>query len=1111
MGFKMKLTKGILTVLLAFSSFIYAKSAYTPKPADPALQPWRWKLIEELNGNGYRCMIEDHNQQMWFGVDAGVYSYDGINWTLHTPVKGLGGAPVTALYADVNGDVYAASSNGVSRYSNGTWEKFFPKDKNLNQTINSIVKSRDGSLWVATNQGLMRVKDHQVEFCGTDVNKQNFSSLAQAWQHVNLSLEDVIEINLGWDVYSLYVDNQNHLWIGMMQGQLLRFNISAGDLSNLSNWEIFGAEDGVSIGERPIVFQRADGTILSMTDFSRATLNIYNWESWENISLKPIGGNDIHKNVTETPDGTLWIGGFKFLYTLKNGEWTVYRNPMAPIPAVRMDVFYDSRGFVWIGGIMDEVLKLDYLSGQWATYNDLNYQCETSDGKQWFIEWNDAIVSYHPVSGMWEEYTVEDGAPSTPTRLYTTSKGMLLAHGSHNGVAAAAYFNGIGWDRKVFSTLSWCITDRAILEDLEGRIWFGPDSPITAIEGGTGGLMIYDPSKGGFTDDNAWIHHESPKVPLNISLFGQTADGRLWLGEKTVNVFDGLSTQRVTDPEAFASVSVDFMYTTDDRELWIGSRGKGIFHYDNETWTNYTVHDGLISNTVASILKAQDGSIWVATLKGISRYDGEIWTTLVLPEDMFIETQNGFLHQSNDGAIWINNTYRSWTRRGLSSEPVQRVTYANHQTTRYMPDDEAPKTQITQYEKTISQPGNAFIQWDAVDPWNTTSQNDLQYSYQLDDDAWSPFSSETNQFFLELGIGKHVFKVRSRDKDFNIDPKPAEAIFKVKPPVWLEPWFLLLMLIILAVIAYLIRNMILRDKKIRESNENLSAQTDKLQEAYGSMNNAVQELETGIQKVATMAESLVGEVKEVETSSQTITEGANQQATAMEEISSSLHEMEHTTSLTAKESQKGKDIAENARTNTKSGLELMVRLTNAIQHIMKSAEETFAITNTINDIADRTNLLAINASIEAARAGDAGRGFAIVANEVMALAESSGNAVKQTEDLLRQAVESAKEGVAINLEVEKALTEINEVVKSMGGVMDHVAVASVEQNNGIELINQGLHQTNEITQNTVIMLDDTAKASHNITQMSEELQKLVIVFKNTLDQLIQASGSGGMN
>ena len=146
-------------------------------------------------------------------------------------------------------------------------------------------------------------------------------------------------------------------------------------MDNPSSWEIFDSNDGIDIGQRPVFFQHSDGSIYSLTNYSRSRMNIFDGSSWHNESMQSYGGNDIHMSMIETPDGTLWIGGFKLLYTYKENTWHIYRMPLAPIPAVRMDVFYASDGSVWIAGIMNEVFRLDYMTGQWATYNDLNYQC----------------------------------------------------------------------------------------------------------------------------------------------------------------------------------------------------------------------------------------------------------------------------------------------------------------------------------------------------------------------------------------------------------------------------------------------------------------------------------------------------------------------------------------------------------------------------------------------------------------------------------------------------------------------------------------------------------------------------------------------------------------
>ena len=145
---------------LASGSFLdrgEASQPYTPSSPDPVLESWRWRSFPELKGLGLRCMAEDKDGNMWFGVDEGVQRYDGVNWTAYTPEDGLLGAPVIVLCATRDGSVYAGTEMGISRFSEGTWNRAFPPEGDLPWDIHDLMEAVDGSLWAGTAWGALRL------------------------------------------------------------------------------------------------------------------------------------------------------------------------------------------------------------------------------------------------------------------------------------------------------------------------------------------------------------------------------------------------------------------------------------------------------------------------------------------------------------------------------------------------------------------------------------------------------------------------------------------------------------------------------------------------------------------------------------------------------------------------------------------------------------------------------------------------------------------------------------------------------------------------------------------------------------------------------------------
>ena len=133
---------------------------------DPLLQAWRWQTFPELNGRGFRCLTEGQDGSMWFGVDDGVYRYDGLSWILYTPKNGLVGAPVTVLFSASDGSIYAGTKNGISKFLNNSWETIFSFADSSEGEISDLVQTPDGSLWVATHQGLINLHKGTITLYG---------------------------------------------------------------------------------------------------------------------------------------------------------------------------------------------------------------------------------------------------------------------------------------------------------------------------------------------------------------------------------------------------------------------------------------------------------------------------------------------------------------------------------------------------------------------------------------------------------------------------------------------------------------------------------------------------------------------------------------------------------------------------------------------------------------------------------------------------------------------------------------------------------------------------------------------------------------------------------
>jgi methyl-accepting chemotaxis protein len=173
----------------------------------------------------------------------------------------------------------------------------------------------------------------------------------------------------------------------------------------------------------------------------------------------------------------------------------------------------------------------------------------------------------------------------------------------------------------------------------------------------------------------------------------------------------------------------------------------------------------------------------------------------------------------------------------------------------------------------------------------------------------------------------------------------------------------------------------------------------------------------------------------------------------------------------------------------------MTRMSEAINMIKESAEQTGKIVKTIDEIAFQTNLLALNAAVEAARAGDAGKGFAVVAEEVRSLAARSAEAARNTSELIEQSGKNAEGGVRISEEVATALDEIQSQTAKVAELMAEISAGSKEQASGIGQINDGVTQLDSVTQKNAANSEESAAAAEELTAQARSLAEMIGAFR----------------
>jgi methyl-accepting chemotaxis protein len=290
-----------------------------------------------------------------------------------------------------------------------------------------------------------------------------------------------------------------------------------------------------------------------------------------------------------------------------------------------------------------------------------------------------------------------------------------------------------------------------------------------------------------------------------------------------------------------------------------------------------------------------------------------------------------------------------------------------------------------------------------------------------------------------------------------------------------------------------------------------------------SINYVTESLGKTITEVSHAVSAAAKAAVEISSSTEEMAAGANEQSAQAAEVASAIEQMTKTIFETTKNTTTAAEASKNAGNAAVEGgkvvketMQGMIRISEVVkksaatvQDLGRSSNEIGEIIQVIDDIADQTNLLALNAAIEAARAGEQGRGFAVVADEVRKLAERTSKATQEIAVMIKHiqkdtdgAVQSMQQGTKEvengKLLSEKAGYSLNEIITGAERVVDivlQVAAASEEQSNASEQITQNIALITNVTQQSAMGVRQIAHAAEDLNQLTDNLQKLIAGFK----------------
>ena len=258
-------------------------------------------------------------------------------------------------------------------------------------------------------------------------------------------------------------------------------------------------------------------------------------------------------------------------------------------------------------------------------------------------------------------------------------------------------------------------------------------------------------------------------------------------------------------------------------------------------------------------------------------------------------------------------------------------------------------------------------------------------------------------------------------------------------------------------------------------------------------------LNSSIEKLSEITFNVVAASDQLSNAATSLAEGGTRQAASIEETSATMNETASMVQMTTTNTRQATELAREAENATLEGVHKVEELIRFMGNLRESSAEINKIVSDITTISSQTNILALNASVESVRAGEAGRSFSVVAEEVRNLSQQSSAAASNTENIIKNNINLTRQAAENSSTVEQALRAISDSIKKVSQLLDEISTASEEQASGVKQINVAMSEMERVTQSTASVSQESAAAASDLSNQSRILEQVTGELKVLID------------